>query len=123
MKRPEEYWRPAGARDLSKYKPRHAMAPRYNPEQTWEEHMAAITKAAKEVRRSSFPLQEGKKDFAEECGIEGPAFKGRIVGGHEAEEHQWPWQVALFVDDSWFCGGSLISDKVMNILETLRTYL
>ena len=49
-----------------------------------------------------------------ECGIEGPVGKGqaRIVGGHEAEEHEWPWQVALFIDDAWFCGGSLISDKV-----------
>ena len=22
-----------------------------------------------------------------------------------------PWQVALFIDDAWFCGGSLISDE------------
>jgi len=35
----------------------------------------------------------------------------RIVGGHEAGENQWPWQVALFIDDAWFCGGSLISDE------------
>ena len=35
----------------------------------------------------------------------------RIVGGFEAQENQWPWEVALFIDDAWFCGGSLISGK------------
>jgi len=35
----------------------------------------------------------------------------RIVGGVEAEENQWPWIVALFIDDAYFCGGSLITDK------------
>merc|ERR1712013_951288 len=57
----------------------------------------------------------GKKgtnvDLKATCGIEGPARAGRIVGGHEAEEHEWPWQVALFIDDAWFCGGSLISEN------------
>merc|ERR1712051_531388 len=38
-------------------------------------------------------------------------FEFKIVGGHEAAHHEWPWQVALFVDDAWFCGGSLISDE------------
>merc|ERR1712244_97823 len=43
----------------------------------------------------------------------GPPSKaeGRIVGGHEAQENQWPWQVALFIDDAWFCGGALISEN------------
>merc|ERR1719228_453290 len=109
--RPEEHWRPAGARDLSKYKPKHAMAPRGNPDQTWEEHMIQITKAAKEIRKKGINFSQGTKDFAAECGIEGPPSKEKIVGGHEAAEHQWPWQVALFIDDAWFCGGSLISDE------------
>merc|ERR1712168_731219 len=26
-------------------------------------------------------------------------------------EHEWPWIVALFIDDMWFCGGALISDE------------
>ena len=29
----------------------------------------------------------------------------------EATEHTWPWQVALFIDDAWFCGGSIISEN------------
>ncbi|XP_018016266.1 brachyurin-like [Hyalella azteca] len=35
----------------------------------------------------------------------------RIVGGTEAVPHSFPWQVALFIDDIYFCGGSLISDE------------
>jgi len=43
---------------------------------------------------------------------EGPlAQEDRIVGGVEAVEHTWPWQVALFIDDAWFCGGSIISEN------------
>jgi len=109
--RPEEHWRPAGPRDLSKYKPKHAMAPRGDADQTWEEHMIQINKAAREIRKKSHTFTKGTKDLAAECGIEGPPSKERIVGGHEAAEHQWPWQVALFIDDAWFCGGSLISDE------------
>merc|ERR1712168_1078135 len=86
--RPEEHWRPAQGRDLSKYKPA-------------------------EMRASASP--SNKKDLGQPkaaCGIEGPAIKeGRIVGGVEATEHAWPWQVALFIDDAWFCGGSIISEN------------
>merc|ERR1712145_19471 len=83
--RPEEHWRPAGARDLSKYQARHATVSANTPN-------AYI-------------------DLQAECGIEGPPSKDRIVGGFEAEPNQWPWQVALFVDNAWFCGGSLISEN------------
>merc|ERR1711981_1281850 len=98
--RPEEHWRPASARDLSKYKPRHAMAHRGNPDQTWEEHMAFINKKGQEMRQRLAKAQSGEASpvNAVECGIEGPPAK-KIVGGIEAAEHQWPWQVALFIDD------------------------
>merc|ERR1719266_789076 len=97
--------------DLSKYKPKHAMAPRGNPDQTWEEHMIQINKAAKEIRKKGVNFNKGTKDLSVECGIEGPAAKERIVGGVEATEHAWPWQVALFIDNAWFCGGSIISEN------------
>ena len=76
--------------------------------------MEKINRVAAEMRASVSP--SNKKDLGKEpkaaCGIEGPARKeGRIVGGVEATEHAWPWQVALFIDDAWFCGGSLISDE------------
>jgi len=35
----------------------------------------------------------------------------RIVGGDEAVPHSWPHQVGLFIDDMYFCGGSIISDE------------
>jgi len=108
--RPEEHWRTAKPRDFSKFKPKHAMYPKQTEDITWEEQMIKLTKAAKEVSaKKGFKLPP-TKDFADECGIEGPARSDKIVGGMEAEEHQWPWIVALFIDDAWFCGGALISD-------------
>ncbi|KAK7071888.1 hypothetical protein SK128_021709 [Halocaridina rubra] len=41
----------------------------------------------------------------------GPPRNSRIVGGTEAVPHAWPHQVALFIDNLYFCGGSLISDE------------
>jgi len=96
--RPEEHWRPAAARDLSKYKPK--------PFPTKD---SAKTSPA---RPKKFPVPKPSAyNLAEECGIEGPPSIDRIVGGEEAAEHQWPWIVALFIDDSWFCGGALISEN------------
>merc|ERR1712072_1418011 len=111
--RPEEHWRPAQGRDLSKYKPRHALTKAEGAEMTWDEHMLMLTKAAK---KGGFSTKKGTKiDVKATCGIEGPPFaehkEGKIVGGHEAQEHEWPWQVALFIDDAWFCGGAIISEN------------
>jgi len=33
----------------------------------------------------------------------------RITGGYTASRGQFPWQVAIIIDNSNFCGGSLIS--------------
>ena len=35
----------------------------------------------------------------------------RIYGGVPAVPGQFPWQVALIIDNMYFCGGSLISKK------------
>merc|ERR1711892_254310 len=62
-----------------------------------------------EGHKNGFTTKKGSKlDLGATCGIEGPAVD-RIVGGHEAMEHQWPWQVALFIDDAWFCGGAIMA--------------
>lgn len=36
--------------------------------------------------------------------------KHRITGGSTASRGQFPWQVALIIDDAYFCGGSLIDE-------------
>merc|ERR1719239_393933 len=46
-----------------------------------------------------------------QCGVKGGAANGRIVGGQETEEHEYPWQVGLVSTNGrtpW-CGGTLIS--------------
>jgi len=101
---------PAQGRDLSKYQPRHALV------QEKGDDIILLNKAVKEAQKNGITTKKGTKiDLKATCGIEGPPFaehaEGRIVGGHEAQEHQWPWQVALFIDDAWFCGGALISEN------------
>merc|ERR1719318_1409626 len=92
-------WRPAQGRDVSKFKPKL-------PE------VAFGTPSAPRAAPKPFEFKKGNKSFAEECGLENPnGIEDRIVGGHEAAENEWPWQVALFIDDAWFCGGSIISDE------------
>merc|ERR1712212_1217638 len=103
--RAEEHWRPAQGRDLSKYKPKQAVVPVPATKQD-------LSWAIKAAKKSGASTKKGTNfDLRATCGVEGPPAAGRIVGGHEAEEHQWPWQVALFIDDAWFCGGSLINEN------------
>lgn len=40
-----------------------------------------------------------------------PVYSGRIVGGQDAVEGHWPWQVSLHYGQTHICGGSLISDR------------
>jgi secreted trypsin-like serine protease len=51
------------------------------------------------------------KSFADVCGQMGNEASTHIVGGSEARKHQYPWQVGLFIDGLYFCGGSIISDE------------
>merc|ERR1711868_105884 len=107
--RPEEHWRPAAARDISQYTPRHALvnaktSPNENSYVEFARSIKSSTKSKSTFKASAYDLQS-------ECGIEGRPSKDRIVGGFEAEPNQWPWQVALFIDNAWFCGGALISEN------------
>jgi len=110
--RPEEHWRPAQGRDLSKYRPRAAMVDTETGQVSWEEQMVNINRVAAQMREpGSLSSHKDRNRPKAVCGEEGPPAKDRIVGGEEATPNQWPWQVALFVDDSWFCGGSILSEN------------
>ncbi|XP_001237553.4 transmembrane protease serine 9 [Anopheles gambiae] len=43
------------------------------------------------------------------CGTN--ANNSKIVGGHEAEIGRYPWMVALYYNNRFICGGSLINDR------------
>merc|ERR1712212_1413936 len=107
--RSEEHWRPAAARDISKFTPRHALVnAKSSPA---ENEFVQLARAIKQSNKSKSTHKASNVDLAAECGIEGPPSKDRIVGGFEAQENEWPWQVALFIDNAWFCGGALISEN------------
>ena len=64
---------------------------------------------------NSSPLEfkKGTKSFADICGLENPG-KDRIVGGHEAAENEWPWQVCVCICTQWYYGLSrLLSSLTM----------
>lgn len=45
------------------------------------------------------------------CGVRGR--KDRIVGGNEAQPHDFPWIVGLFRDKKLYCGATLISETYL----------
>ena len=51
----------------------------------------------------------------------------RIVGGNEVIPHSYPHQVAMFIDGSFFCGGSLIckqlKDKGSSIKDVFSNFI
>ena len=113
IRRPEEYWRPATARDLNKYKPRDAVvsAAQEEVDNVYVQFPRSLKQESlRKLKHETQPREKRRSEV--ECGIEGPPESqslDRIVGGRESEAGQWPWMVALFIDDAWFCGGSLIS--------------
>uniref|UniRef100_A0A0P5YUC4 Clip-domain serine protease n=1 Tax=Daphnia magna TaxID=35525 RepID=A0A0P5YUC4_9CRUS len=84
----------AAERDLSKYQPRSVLYPR-----------APSTSTNSKI----FPKRSPTVDTRGFCGQ--AKSSSRIVGGTEAVPNSLPWRVALFIDDQYFCGGSLISNE------------
>lgn len=48
-------------------------------------------------------------DVHSDCGLQ--LLSSRIVGGTDASEGEWPWQVSLQVRGTHICGGTLISSQ------------
>ncbi|KAF2885177.1 hypothetical protein ILUMI_20995 [Ignelater luminosus] len=43
-----------------------------------------------------------------------PSAVPKVVGGAETDRHQYPHMAALFIDDMYFCGGSILAqDKIL----------
>ena len=62
------------------------------------------------MRRRIFKRNAGQQEELEvtDCGVEGP-LAPLIIGGETAEEGQFPWAAAVFIDNAWFCTATLIS--------------
>jgi len=93
-------WQKARPRDLSKFKP---VLPKVSPRPHWRKVLTPRATRTEPVSRQT-PRQTT-------CGISGAKFNPQIVGGQNAAPHQFPWQVGIFMDNSYFCGGSIISDE------------
>jgi hypothetical protein len=77
--------------------------PRYTAEE-WEEIYAA-------QKLSSEYSPNFKQDYAGKVDVPLDDVHQRICNGSPAANCQFPWQVALLIDNMYFCGGSLISRK------------
>lgn len=52
--------------------------------------------------------------FLPDCGLRAFSRQSRVVGGKDAEEGEWPWQVSLHaLGQGHLCGASLISPSWM----------
>ncbi|XP_042355615.1 transmembrane protease serine 2 isoform X2 [Plectropomus leopardus] len=58
-----------------------------------------------------------------ECGVSSAASSVRIVGGTEAVNGAWPWQVTLQIHGQHICGGSIISSYwILSAAHCFQTY-
>ncbi|XP_027718877.1 serine protease 27-like [Vombatus ursinus] len=56
-------------------------------------------------------LQFGTKEAESTTACGQPRMLNRMVGGQNAQEGEWPWQVSIQRNGTHFCGGSLITDQ------------
>merc|ERR1712244_118470 len=68
--RPEEHWRPAAARDLSKFTPRHALVTAKSSPA--ENEFVQLARTIRDSRQSKSSHKASNVDLQATCGIEGP---------------------------------------------------
>jgi len=93
--------------DLSQYEVRTTL--KQSPNMNWLESMNTLIEYQEFLRNFQYVKGTEKQDA--DCGVENIP-EDKIVGGQEANPHQFPWLVALFVhsnEGDWFCSASLIS--------------
>uniref|UniRef100_A0ABI7WKK8 Peptidase S1 domain-containing protein n=1 Tax=Felis catus TaxID=9685 RepID=A0ABI7WKK8_FELCA len=73
-----------------------------------EKQTLALTKMADHPLFFSPPGTQGA-EASSVCGR--PRMLNRMVGGQDALEGEWPWQVSIQRNGSHFCGGSLITER------------
>jgi secreted trypsin-like serine protease len=89
--------------------------PAANTEWRWKSRMPTMSSNPHALPLPAFVQRHVKKPYTPGtktvAGCGPTKMTPRIVGGTEAVPHSFPWQVALFIDDSYFCGGSIISNE------------
>lgn len=67
--------------------------------------------------RRLFQNAQVESDMREVCGMTGPVIGPRIFNGEEVGKGDWPWVVAIFIDEAsrtgFTCGGTIISAQTV----------
>merc|ERR1712029_1047935 len=111
--RPEEHWRPAGARDLSKYQARHATVSANTPNTYID-----LARALRSNSKSGSTHKTASIDLQAECGIEGPPSENYVLtaahcvdgasyydimaGAHNVRESSEPNRVEITSFNGWY---------------------
>merc|ERR1712141_12467 len=91
--RPEEHWRPAAARDLSKFTPRHALVTAKSSPA--ENEFVQLARAIRDSRQSKSSHKASNVDLQATCGIEGPPSKDIMAGAHNVRASSEPHRVEI----------------------------
>ncbi|XP_022089496.1 transmembrane protease serine 3-like [Acanthaster planci] len=75
-------------------------------------HTSSCTTKADETKVEKCHGSSCPNEAFSGCGTRNSAVtQGRIVGGKDAKEGEWPWQAQLLFDGGFKCGGTLYQDR------------
>ena len=74
--------------------------------------LSEFEKSALKIYKPSFTKQklDYRKTKIPSLGRSHP-MKARILYGEEADINEYPWQISMWIDQSHFCGGTLVTDQ------------